>query len=44
VTSPTSLRDTMTTLKAGSTVQVTWQTQSGQSQSASVVLGSGPAA
>jgi S1-C subfamily serine protease len=44
VTSPTSLRDALTSLKAGSKVPVTWQTQAGQSQSATVTLGSGPAA
>jgi S1-C subfamily serine protease len=44
ISSPTALRNTMVTLRPGATVPVTWQTQSGQSQSANVVLGTGPAA
>jgi S1-C subfamily serine protease len=44
VTSPTGLRNEMTTLHPGQRVTVTWVSQSGQQQSASVVLGSGPAA
>jgi S1-C subfamily serine protease len=44
VTSPTGLRDALASLKPGATVSLTWQSQAGQSQSANVVLGSGPAA
>ncbi len=44
VTSATDLRNEMTTLHPGQRVTVTWVSQSGQQQSASVVLGSGPAA
>jgi S1-C subfamily serine protease len=44
VTSPTSLRNVLASLRPGAKVSVTWQTQAGQSQSANVVLGSGPAA
>jgi hypothetical protein len=34
----------MTTLKPGQKVQVTWTSQSGESHSATVSLGTGPAA
>jgi S1-C subfamily serine protease len=44
ITSPTALRDTLTALKPGTRVSVSWQTQAGQSQTATVTLGSGPAA
>jgi S1-C subfamily serine protease len=44
VTSANGLRDTLTAHHPGDTVKVTWQTQAGQTQSASLVLGSGPAA
>lgn len=44
VTSPTGLRDVMASLKPGASVSLTWQSQAGQSQSANVVLGNGPAA
>jgi S1-C subfamily serine protease len=44
VSSPTDLRNALVSLRPGATVPVTWQTQSGQTQSANVVLGSGPAA
>jgi len=44
VTSPTDLRDIMTTLKPGQKVPVSWTDQSGQSHSATVCLGTGPAA
>jgi S1-C subfamily serine protease len=44
VTSPTSLRNTLAGLKVGAKVSVTWQTELGQSQTATVTLGSGPAA
>jgi S1-C subfamily serine protease len=44
VTSANGLRDALTAHQPGETVKVTWQTQAGQAQSASVVLGSGPAA
>jgi S1-C subfamily serine protease len=44
ITSPTSLRDTLAALKTGAKVSVTWLTQTGQSQTATVTLGSGPAA
>jgi S1-C subfamily serine protease len=44
ITSPTSLRDTLAALTPGAKVSVTWQTQAGQSQTATVTLGSGPAA
>jgi S1-C subfamily serine protease len=44
ITSPTALRDTLTAMKPGARVSVSWQTQTGQSQTATVTLGSGPAA
>jgi S1-C subfamily serine protease len=44
ITSPTALRDTLASLKTGARVSVTWTTQAGQSQTATVTLGSGPAA
>jgi S1-C subfamily serine protease len=44
VSSPTDLRNVLASLRPGATVPVTWQAQSGQSQSANVVLGTGPAA
>jgi S1-C subfamily serine protease len=44
VTSANGLRDTLTPHHPGDSVKVTWQNQQGQTQSASVVLGSGPAA
>jgi S1-C subfamily serine protease len=44
VTSPTDLRDIITALKPGQKVPVAWTTQSGQSHSATVSLGTGPAA
>jgi S1-C subfamily serine protease len=44
VTSPTDLRDIITTLKPGQKVPVTWTDQSGQSHTATVALGTGPAA
>jgi S1-C subfamily serine protease len=44
VTSPTSLRDNLIAHHPGDTVTVTWQDQSGQTHSASVQLGTGPAA
>jgi S1-C subfamily serine protease len=44
VTSPTSLRNVLASLRPGASVSVTWQTQAGQSHSVNVVLGSGPAA
>ncbi|HEY3977693.1 MAG TPA: trypsin-like peptidase domain-containing protein [Streptosporangiaceae bacterium] len=44
VTSANGLRDTLTAHHPGDSVKVTWQNQEGQTQSASVVLGSGPAA
>jgi S1-C subfamily serine protease len=44
ISSPTALRNTLATLKTGAKVSVTWLTQTGQSQTATVTLGSGPAA
>jgi S1-C subfamily serine protease len=44
VTSPNDLRDILVGYHPGDSVSITWQTQSGQSHSARVVLGSGPAA
>jgi len=44
ISSPTALRDTLTTRHPGESVSVTWLDQSGQSHSANVVLGTGPAA
>jgi S1-C subfamily serine protease len=44
VTSPTSLRDHLIAHHPGDTVSVTWHDQSGQSHSAKVQLGTGPAA
>jgi S1-C subfamily serine protease len=44
VTSPTVLRDVMTTLRPGQSVPVSWTDQSGQTHSATAVLGTGPAA
>ncbi|HMH89978.1 MAG TPA: S1C family serine protease [Streptosporangiaceae bacterium] len=44
VTSANGLRDTLTAHHPGDTVKVTWQDRQGQTQSANVVLGSGPAA
>jgi S1-C subfamily serine protease len=44
VTSPTGLRDIITALKPGQKVPVSWTTQSGQSHSATVSMGTGPAA
>ena len=44
ITSPTSLRNTLAGLKTGAKVSVTWQTELGQSQTATLTLGSGPAA
>jgi S1-C subfamily serine protease len=44
VTSPTGLRDIITGLKPGQKVPVSWTTQSGQSHSATVSMGTGPAA
>jgi S1-C subfamily serine protease len=44
VTSSMDLRNLLTTRHPGDTVSVSWQDQSGQTQSANVVLGSGPAA
>jgi S1-C subfamily serine protease len=44
VTSANGLRDALTAHQPGDTVKVTWETQAGQTQSAGVVLGSGPAA
>jgi S1-C subfamily serine protease len=44
VSSANSLRDAMTGHHPGDTVTITWTDQSGQQQSASVVLGTGPAA
>jgi S1-C subfamily serine protease len=44
VTSPNGLRDALTTYQPGTRVTITWETQAGGTQSASVTLGSGPAA
>jgi S1-C subfamily serine protease len=44
VTSPTSLRNDLVTYHPGDRVTVTWQTEAGQSQSATVTLGTGPTA
>jgi len=44
ISSPTALRNAMTTRHPGDSVSVTWLDQSGQSHSATVVLGTGPAA
>ena len=44
VTSPTSLRDHLVAHHPGDRVSVTWQDQSGQTHSATVQLGTGPAA
>lgn len=44
VTSGTSLRDNLIAHHPGDTVRVTWQDQAGQTHSASVQLGTGPAA
>jgi S1-C subfamily serine protease len=44
VTSGNGLRDALTSHQPGQTVKVTWENGQGQTQSANVVLGSGPAA
>ncbi|HUZ27264.1 MAG TPA: trypsin-like peptidase domain-containing protein [Streptosporangiaceae bacterium] len=44
ISSPTGLRNSLTTRHPGDSVPVTWLDQSGQSHSANVVLGTGPAA
>jgi S1-C subfamily serine protease len=44
VASPTSLRDNLISRHPGDKVTITWLTQTGQRQSATVTLGSGPAA
>jgi S1-C subfamily serine protease len=44
VTSANGLRDALTSHQPGQTVKVTWENETGQTQSANVVLGSGPAA
>jgi S1-C subfamily serine protease len=44
VTSANGLRDALTTYKPGDSVKVTFSTQEGGTQTATVVLGSGPAA
>jgi S1-C subfamily serine protease len=44
INSPTDVRNALTTRHPGDSVSVTWLDQSGQSHSAKVVLGTGPAA
>ena len=44
VTSATGLRNALVPDKPGDSVKVTWQNEAGQTQSANVTLGSGPAA
>jgi S1-C subfamily serine protease len=44
VASGNGLRDALTSHQPGQTVKVTWENEQGQTQSANVVLGSGPAA
>jgi S1-C subfamily serine protease len=44
INSPTDVRNALTTRHPGDSVSVTWLDQSGQSHSANVVLGTGPAA